>query len=38
MAQMSIPLGHWHDSLRYLMQVILAYVLTAIVGWNRERE
>ena len=38
MTQMSIPLGHWHDWLKYLMQVVLAYALTAIIGWNRERE
>jgi putative Mg2+ transporter-C (MgtC) family protein len=35
---MSIPLGHWHDWLKFLMQVIIAYFLTAIIGWNRERE
>jgi putative Mg2+ transporter-C (MgtC) family protein len=35
---MSIPLGHWHDWLKFLMQVCLAYFLTAIIGWNRERE
>jgi putative Mg2+ transporter-C (MgtC) family protein len=35
---MSIPLGHWHDWLKFLMQVVLAYVFTAIIGWNRERE
>lgn len=35
---MSIPLGHWHDSLRVLIQLSVAYLLTAIIGWNRERE
>lgn len=35
---MSIPLGHWHDWLKFLLQVIVAYVLTAVIGWNRERE
>lgn len=35
---MSIPLGHWHDSLKFFTQVALAYFLTAIIGWNRERE
>ena len=35
---MSIPLGHWHDSLKFLLQLIIAYVLTAMIGWNRERE
>jgi len=34
----SIPLGHWHDWLKFLLQVCLAYLLTAIIGWNRERE
>lgn len=35
---MSIPLGHWHDSLKFLIQISIAYALTAIIGWNRERE
>lgn len=35
---MSIPLGNWHDWSKFLMQVIAAYLLTAIIGWNRERE
>ena len=35
---MSIPLGHWHDSLKFFTQVFIAYFLTAIIGWNRERE
>jgi putative Mg2+ transporter-C (MgtC) family protein len=34
----SIPLGHWHDSLKFFTQVFIAYFLTAIIGWNRERE
>lgn len=38
MTQMSIPMGHWHDWLRFLVQVVTAYALTAIIGWNRERE
>jgi putative Mg2+ transporter-C (MgtC) family protein len=35
---MSIPLGHWHDWLKFFIQLSLAYILTAIIGWNRERE
>ena len=35
---MSIPFGHWHDWLKFLLQVIVAYVLTAVIGWDRERE
>jgi|ERR1700685_1629227 len=35
---MSLPLGHWHDSFRVFMQVVIAYFLTAIIGWDRERE
>jgi putative Mg2+ transporter-C (MgtC) family protein len=35
---MGFSLGHWHDSLKFFMQVTIAYVLTAIIGWNRERE
>jgi putative Mg2+ transporter-C (MgtC) family protein len=35
---MSTLLGHWHDSVKFLVQILLAYLLTAIVGWNRERE
>jgi putative Mg2+ transporter-C (MgtC) family protein len=38
MTQMSIVMGHWHDWLKFLIEVMLAYVLTAIIGWNRERE
>jgi putative Mg2+ transporter-C (MgtC) family protein len=38
MTQMSIPMGHWHDWLKFLLQVAIAYVLTAMIGWNRERE
>jgi putative Mg2+ transporter-C (MgtC) family protein len=35
---MSIPLGHWHDWLPFLVKLLVAYILTAIIGWNRERE
>jgi putative Mg2+ transporter-C (MgtC) family protein len=35
---MSIPVGHWHDWLFFLLKLVVAYVLTAIIGWNRERE
>jgi putative Mg2+ transporter-C (MgtC) family protein len=35
---MSIPLGQWHDWVKFLFQISLAYILTAIIGWNRERE
>lgn len=35
---MSIALGHWHDWLLFVMKLVLAYVLTAMIGWNRERE
>jgi len=35
---MSIPLGHWHDWLPFLIKMLAAYILTAIIGWNRERE
>jgi putative Mg2+ transporter-C (MgtC) family protein len=38
MTQMSFPLGHWHDWLRFLLQILIAYLLTAFIGWNRERE
>lgn len=35
---MSFPLGHWHDWLKFFTQISIAYILTAIIGWNRERE
>lgn len=35
---MSLPLGHWHDWLKFFIQISIAYILTAIIGWNRERE
>jgi putative Mg2+ transporter-C (MgtC) family protein len=35
---MSFPLGHWHDWLKFFIQISIAYILTAIIGWNRERE
>ena len=35
---MSIPFGHWHDWLKFSLQLLITYVLTAIIGWNRERE
>lgn len=35
---MSFPLGHWHDWLKFFIQISVAYILTAIIGWNRERE
>ena len=38
MTQMSSFTGHWHDWLKFLLQVVIAYVLTALIGWNRERE
>src|SRR6266849_4179964 len=28
----------WQDALRGLQQVGIAYLLTALIGWNRERE
>lgn len=31
-------LGNWHDILQALERITIAYVLTAIIGWNRERE
>lgn len=35
---MPVPLGHWHDWLKFFIQLAVAYLLTAIIGWNRERE
>jgi putative Mg2+ transporter-C (MgtC) family protein len=35
---MSFPLGNWHDWLTFFVQIFIAYILTAIIGWNRERE
>ena len=31
-------LGHWQDAWRYLQQIGLTYVLTAFIGWDREKE
>jgi putative Mg2+ transporter-C (MgtC) family protein len=35
---MSFPLGHWHDWLKFFIQMLIAYILTALIGWDRERE
>ena len=35
---MLLPTGNWHDGLRILIQLLIAYVLTGMIGWNRERE
>jgi putative Mg2+ transporter-C (MgtC) family protein len=31
-------LGEWHLVTRYLEQIGIAYVLTALIGWDREQE
>ncbi len=31
-------LGHWQDAWQDLQQLGLTYVLTALIGWDRERE
>ena len=31
-------LGHWQDAWKYLQQIGLTYVLTAVIGWDREKE
>ncbi len=31
-------LGNWHDILQGFERILIAYVLTAIIGWDRERE
>jgi putative Mg2+ transporter-C (MgtC) family protein len=31
-------LGNWHDILQASERLAIAYILTAIIGWNRERE
>ena len=31
-------LGNWHDILQGFERIVIAYVLTAIIGWDRERE
>lgn len=28
----------WHDSLQIFIRIVVAYALTAIVGWDREQE
>ena len=30
--------GNWHDILQGSERILIAYILTAIIGWNRERE
>lgn len=31
-------LGHWQDVWRDVQQIGLAYILTAVIGWDREKE
>ncbi len=31
-------IGNWHDIWGGLERIVIAYVLTAIIGWNREHE
>jgi putative Mg2+ transporter-C (MgtC) family protein len=31
-------LGNWHEAWRVLQHIGLAYALTAIIGWDREKE
>jgi len=31
-------LGHWQEALQDLQQIGLTYVLTAFIGWDREKE
>ena len=31
-------IGHWHVAWKDLQQVGIAYVLTAVIGWDREQE
>ena len=35
---MPLPFTNWHTWLTVLVQLLSAYLLTAIIGWNRERE
>jgi putative Mg2+ transporter-C (MgtC) family protein len=33
-----VSLGHWQDAWTDLQQIGLSYVLTAVIGWDREKE
>jgi putative Mg2+ transporter-C (MgtC) family protein len=33
-----ISLGHWQEAWQDLQQIGLAYLLTAVIGWDREKE
>jgi len=33
-----VSLGHWQEAWTDLQQIGLTYLLTALIGWNRERE
>jgi len=35
---MIVSLGHWQEAWTDLQQIGLTYLLTALIGWNRERE
>ena len=35
---MIVPLGHWQEAWQDFQQIGLTYVLTALIGWDREKE
>ncbi len=35
---MLVSLGHWQEAWQDLQQIGLTYVLTALIGWDREKE
>lgn len=35
---MIVQLGHWQEAWQDLQQIGLTYVLTALIGWDREKE
>ncbi len=35
---MLVSLGHWQEAWQDFQQIGLTYVLTAFIGWNREKE
>ena len=35
---MLVSLGHWQEAWQDLQQLGLTYVLTAVIGWDREKE
>ncbi len=35
---MFVSFGHWQESWQVLQEIAVAYVLTALIGWDREKE